>query len=403
MAGGRGRYRRLLHTPHVTATMVSGLAARLPLGIMGLALVLFIRDATGSYASAGAVAAAYAGGSALAGPLAGRLVDRLGMRAVLLPLAGVNAAGTVLVLLLGRADAAIWLLVAVAGLAGAALPPISSVIRTLLGVLADGDSEIEETAFALDAVIVELVFVGGPALVALLNVVLSPTAPLWCSAVLVVLGTAAFVARADALLDGPDRTAASPRGLFGALAAPGLRTLVLGTLPIGFALGATEVVLPAFAETEGSRSLGGVLLAVWTVGSVAGGLAYGARSFSSTLADRFVLLATILPLTLLPLLFAPSLAVMGLLVLPAGAAVAPTLASANQLVGAVTPRAGRTEAYTWPLTALVLGVASGNLAAGTVVEAADWRLAIATAVAVGVAGSLLLRLRRATLGRPLIA
>lgn len=399
---GSSRYGRLLRAPNVTATMLSGLAARLPIGIMGLALVLFVRDTTGSYASAGAVAAAYATGSAGAGPFAGRLVDRFGMRAVLLPMAALNAAGTIAVLLLGTAGAAVWLLVAVAGLAGAALPPISSVVRTLLGVLVGDDPELESTAFALDAVIVELVFVGGPALVALLNVVLSPSAPLWCSAAFVVLGTVTFVRRAAVLEATPERLAAPLGGIFGALAAPGLRTLVLGMLGVGFALGATEVVLPAFSEHEGSRALGGVLLAVWTAGSVVGGLAYGARSFSSPLGDRFVLLATLLPLTLLPLLLAPSILVMAFLVVPSGMVVAPTLASANQLVGLVTPPAGRTEAYTWPLTALVLGVAAGNLAAGAVVEAADWRTAFVAAIAVGLAGSLALRVRRSSL-RPVLA
>ncbi len=400
MSRGGGRYRRLLATPEVAAIMVTGLLARLPIGIMGLALVLFIREETGSYASAGAVAAAYAAGTALAGPFAGRLVDRVGVRAVLLPMAVVNATGTVGLVLLGTAETAVALLILVSALTGAALPPISSVVRTLLAARLSSEDDLESTAFALDAVVVEIVFVGGPALVALLNVVLSPTAPLWCSATVVLAGTAAFVTRTTETA--PHAAGASPAGLFGALSSPGLRTLVIGTIPIGVTLGATEVILPAFSEDEGARALGGVLLAVWTAGSVAGGLAYGARSFGNSLADRFVLLATLLPLTLLPLLLAPSIAVMALLVLPAGAIVAPTLASGNQLVGSVTPPEGRTEAYTWPLTALVLGVAAGNLGAGALVELAGWSAAFAGAIAVGLAGSLVLRARRSTL-RPFVA
>ena len=400
MSGGEGRYRRLLATPGVAVIMVTGLLARLPIGIMGLALVLFVREETGSYASAGAIAAAYAAGTALAGPFAGRLVDRLGARAVLLPMAALNAGGTVALVLLGTSGAPVPLLILVGALTGAALPPISSVVRTLLAARLAHEEELESTAFALDAVVVEIVFVGGPALVALLNVVLSPAAPIWCSAVVVLAGTAAFVTRTDGAA--PDVVGSSPAGLFGALSAPGLRTLVIGTIPIGMTLGATEVILPAFSEDEGARALGGVLLAVWTAGSVAGGLAYGARSFENPLADRFVLLATLLPLTLLPLVFAPSIAMMALLVLPAGAIVAPTLASGNQLVGSVTPPAGRTEAYTWPLTALVLGVAAGNLGAGALVELAGWSTAFVGAAAVGISGSLVLRARQATL-RPLTA
>ncbi len=400
MTGSGSRYRRLLATPDVTAIMVTGLLARLPIGVMGLALVLFIREETGSYASAGAVAAAYAAGSALAGPFAGRLVDRLGARAVLLPMAALNATGTVALVLLGAAGTAVPVLIVLALLTGAALPPISSVIRTLLAARLSAEDDLESTAFALDAVVVEVVFVGGPALVALLNVILSPAAPLWLSAALVLTGTTAFVSRTTGTT--PHVVGRNTAGRFGALAAPGLRTLVIGTVPIGMTLGATEVILPAFSEQEGARALGGVLLAVWTAGSVVGGLAYGARSFTNPLGDRFVLLATLLPLTMVPLVFAPSVAVMALLVLPAGAIVAPTLASGNQLVGSVTPPEGRTEAYTWPLTALVFGVAAGNLGAGALVELSGWSTAFVGAILVGVTGSLVLRTRRSTL-RPLLA
>ncbi|MBA2347379.1 MAG: MFS transporter, partial [Solirubrobacterales bacterium] len=152
-----GRYRRLLSTPGIATIMSTGLAARLPLGIMGLALVLFVREETGSYASAGAVAAAYAVGTAVAGPFAGRLVDRIGVRAVLLPMAALNAAGTVAIVVLGSAGATVPLLVLVAAAAGGALPPVSSVIRTQLAARLSDEDELESTAFALDAVIVEIV------------------------------------------------------------------------------------------------------------------------------------------------------------------------------------------------------------------------------------------------------
>ena len=70
----------------------------------------------------------------------------------------------------------------------------------------------------------------------------------------------------------------------GALANPGLRTLVFASLPVGFALGSVEVAVPAFSEAEGSKALAGVLLAAWSCGSAAAGLAWGAR------ASRFPLL-----------------------------------------------------------------------------------------------------------------
>ena len=177
---------------------------------------------------------------------------------------------------------------------------------------------------------------------------------------------------------------------------------MLGTIPIGFALGATEVILPAFSEAQGNRALAGVLLAVWSIGSAAGGIYYGGRAHERALADRFVLFAVLLPFSLLPLALAPSFTVMFLLVVPAGAIIAPTLAAGNQLVGQVTPPGQQTEAYTWPLTALVLGVAGGNATAGAVVEAADWQTAFLVAAGAGLASGVILLARRGTL-RPLAA
>ena len=55
---------------------------------------------------------------------------------------------------------------------------------------------------------------------------------------------------------------------------------------------------------------------------------------------------------------------MALLVIPAGDFIAPLLATRNELVGWVAPAGARTEAYTWPVTAFVGGIAIGLGAGG---------------------------------------
>lgn len=398
---GSERYGQLLRAPHVATMTWAALLARLPLGIIGLALVLFLREETGSYARAGAVAAAFAIGSACAAPFAGRLVDRLGPARILLPMSVVHAASMGLIVALGYGGTPVGVIIATALVSGATLPPISSVMRTLWPSLLGRRTDLVTTAFALDAVIVELVFVTGPALVALLTAVLAPAAALVVSSVLCLVGTLVFATRPPARDRAPVPVVHGEE-VVGVLRARGLQTLVLGLIPIGFTLGATEVILPAFSEAEGDRALAGVLLAVWSIGSAAGGIAYGARHHDRPLADRFIIFAVLLPFTLLPLAFAPSMLVMLLLVIPAGAVIAPTLAAGNQLVGDVTPPGQQTEAYTWPLTALVLGVAGGNAAAGAVVEATDWQTAFLVATAAGLLSGAVLLLRRTTL-QPLAA
>ena len=150
----------------------------------------------------------------------------------------------------------------------------------------------------------------------------------------------------------------------GALANPGLRTLVFASLPVGFALGSVEVAVPAFSEAEGSKALAGVLLAAWSCGSAAAGLAWGARASHFPLLQAHMRFALLLPLAIAPLALAFSPLTMGILVVLSGLPIAPLIASRNQLVERVTPAGTATEAFTWPLTALVTGVSLGAAVAG---------------------------------------
>jgi MFS family permease len=133
-----------------------------------------------------------------------------------------------------------------------------------------------------------------------------------------------------------------------------------------------------------------------------GGIAYGARAATLPLSRTYVRLALVLPLTFLPLAATPSVWVMPALCLVAGVAIAPLMASTNQLVGDVAPAGALTEAFTWPITALVIGLSAGNAVAGVLVEVADWRVSFLVGAAIATIGSALAFSRRGTL-RPAAA
>ena len=393
----RARYARILRTPHVLPLMAAALVARLPVGIDSLAIVLFLRQRTGSYAAAGVVSAAFALGGGAGGPLAGRLIDRFGQGRVLVPLALVHAAGIGALVGLALLDAPVAVLVGVALLAGLSIPPISATLRPLWVPLLRREPALLPTAYALDSVLIEFVFVFGPLLTAVATALLSPAAALGFSAALLVGGTVAFTSSPPSRAWRPDPTAGG-HGWLGALRSPGIRTLVWATLPLGFCFGAMEVTLPAFSEAEASRAWSGVLLSVWSLGSAVGGIAYGARAGDGrSLASIYVRLAALLPFTFLPLAASPSIVVMPLLCFVAGVAIAPLLASGNQLVGDVAPAGALTEAYSWPITSLVVGVAAGNAAAGALVELADWRVSFLVGAVVAAAAGVVAFARRRTL------
>jgi MFS family permease len=391
------QYLQILRTPHVARLFAASLLARLPMGINGLAVVLLVKAETGSFGAAGAAAGALALGSGLCAPLTARLIDALGTR-TLLVLATVSAAGLLALIALARADAPTATLVAAAFVAGGAFPPTSSVLRAHYPRLFGDRPTLMQGAFALDSVLTESIFTVAPLLTAALVVAFEPAAALLVSGVAIVAGTFALVAALPPQDDGHVVEAGEGgRSRLGALAVPGIRTLVGSMLPVGFAFGALEVALPAFADHEGRPELAGVLVALWALGSVAGGLTYGARPRRASLASVHLRVALFLPLSFLPMALATSPATMALLVIPAGVLIAPLIATRNELAGMVAPEGARTEAYTWPLTALVAGIALGAATSGALADATSWQTAVlAAAIAAGV-GAAVSTGRRATL------
>jgi MFS family permease len=391
-----GSYSRILRVPRMRSLLLTALVARLPIGINGLAVVLLLQEQRGSFGIAGLASGALALGNGLGTPLMARVVDRTGS-GVLGVLALGHAAGLVALLVLA-ADAPPAAVVALAGLAGALNPPVSSLMRALYPRMLRGRPELIHGAYALDSVLTELLFIAGPALTAAIAVLVSPAAALAVSAGAVTAGTFAFLAALRGREEVPADVA--PAGLLGALRAAGVRTLVVTMLPVGLAFGILEITITAFAADEGHRELAGVLLTLWAVASAAGGLIYGARPRRGSASDTHLRVALALPLGLAPLVLATSPAVMALLVLPAGIFIAPLLATRNELAGLVAPPGTETEAYTWPLTAIVAGIAGGAALGGVIVDASDWRTAAFVAIGCAALGSAVAVARRGTLHRP---
>jgi len=395
-------YARILRTPGVAVIVFATLIGRMPIGISGLAILLFVRDVTGSFASAGLCAGALALGSALGAPLQGRLIDRRGVH-TLLPLAGAHAAGLLAVLAAGQAGVGTAVLAGASLLAGAATPPVSSVLRSRWPYLLAEQPQLIPGAFALDSVMIELIFVTGPLVTTLVVATVGAQYALVVSAACALAGVLLLLGGLRGR-PGPQRTADGSRALgLGALAAPGLRTLVLASLPVGFTLGTIEVVLPAFSAEEGARELAGVLLAVWSCASGVGGLAWGVLGTRVGLIEAHLRFAWLLPLAIAPLLLAGSPVSMAPLAILAGLPIAPLIASRNQLVERVAPAGTSTEAFTWPLTALVAGVAVGAATAGSVIEASSWAGGVVVAIAVGLVGAAVVVARRGTLAPPVNA
>jgi MFS family permease len=344
--------------------LASALLGRLPQGMASLAILLLARGATHSYAAAGGAVGAYTFASAALAPLQGRLVDRFGRARVLAPAALAQAAVLVSLALAGSAGAGAAVLIPLAALGGAMMPPIAPTVRALLREVMR-DPVVRERAYALESVTQELIWIVGPLVVALIITVVSPAAALVVVAI-GVGGTLLFVRSPLARV----RAQRPPRHeRTAALANPQLRALLGPIALTGFGLGTTEVGLPSLALHAGARADTGVLLALWSVGSVLGGLWYGSRTWRSPLAARYRTLLVVAVVLTAPLIAARSVASGAALSLLSGLTIAPVFACQYALVGRAVTAGNETEAFTWVTSALVGGLAAGSAAGGVAISA----------------------------------
>jgi MFS family permease len=391
-----GTYRQLLRPPGATRLVLTVLVGRLPIGIFSLAIVLLVRQQTGSFAQAGAASAAWAIGAGLVAPLQGRLVDRFGQPAVLIPSTLVNAAAVGAIVLAARAHAPTWELAVFAWIGGAALPPLGACMRSVWASVFADDAGARNTAYTFESMIAELFYIVGPAVTTALIALSSPSAALIVAIALGVAGTLGFATATLSRSWHGGEQALRPRA--GALAAPGMRTLMLAIVPTGIAFGVLEVAMPAFAVAHGHRAaVAGILLSAMAVGSVLGGLWYGARHWKGPVAGRFIALQVLFTVGMLPLLLADSMGLMAGLMVLAGLALAPSAAAGYLVVDRIAPHGTATEATTWVMTANVAGGAIGAAIGGIVVQDGSVRGALAIACAGPLLGTCVTLARRRSL------
>jgi MFS family permease len=357
-------YLQVLRTPHALPMVLAAFIGRLPLSMVGLGCVLLVASETGSYGLGGAVAAAGAVTTALAGPVIGRLADSRGQRRVLLPVLLIFVVSGLAFLAAVKQDWPVWTVFLSAGVSGACIPPVSSMIRVRWTHLLRGSRQLP-TALAMESVVDEFVFIVGPVLVTFLSTTGHATSGVVTAFALATVGSLLFAAQG--------RTEPPPGGHESRIGPSAMRTLGLRVLfvvgaSVGAILGTLEIALVAFADEVGAKSLSGVLIAGLAVGSMASGIGWGTVHWRMPLRRRLAGVLILLTVCSIPLLLVHDIWVMFPFVVLAGVAVSPSLISSFTLAEVLVPRSAVTEAFTWIGTALGLGVAIGASVAGKVVD-----------------------------------
>ncbi|MFL5822275.1 MAG: MFS transporter [Solirubrobacteraceae bacterium] len=357
-------YRKVLSVAGVPRLFASAVVGRMPQGMSTLAILLLVREATHSYAAAGAAVGANALASAAIAPVQGRLIDRCGRARILVPVAVAQTGVLVLLVSAAHWGAPAGLLILLSALVGALVPSIAPTVRAILREVID-DHGARESAYALESVAQEIIWILGPFLVALVVALTSPSWGLLMLGPICVCGTVLFV-RSPLAAQQP--VLHEPQSRVSALSSGTLRRLLGPIALTGFGLGAVEVGLPSLALHAGSRSASGVLLALWSVGSMLGGLWFGSRTWRSPLSTRYRMLLVAGVAFTAPLILARSIPAGAFCALVAGLAIAPLFSCQYALVGRTVSEGSETEAFTWVTSALVGGIAAGSAAAGAVIS-----------------------------------
>ena len=387
------RYATLLAIPELRSALLASLLGRLPVGITGLAVLLLVQSTSGSFVNAGAATACYIAGLATLAPVIGRLIDRQGPRHILLVCGVLNPLSLAALVILIESNAPAWSWLPLAATAGASFPPITICMRTLFRQHL-GDDPLLATAYSLESVLIEAIFIVGPMLVALFVAVSSPSLAVLFAATCGALGAQLYL-RSPALRKW--KVDPHPRSnLLGPLSAPPFVSLLAVVLCYSVAFGLVEIGVTGFAAEAGAPALAGVLLGLMSVGSAIGGLAYGSRSWRMPLARQFSLTLALMGCGILPLAFLGGVWGFAGFALLGGIVMAPALTMQSMLVAKTASPDSSAEAFTWAATGLLAGIGLGFAAGGVILQTAGSAAVFIAAAAASLlgAGGAHLRLRQ---------
>jgi len=382
------KYVDFVRRPHVARLLATALVARMPVGMVGFAMLMFLRESLGNFALAGTVAGINFISLAACAPIQGRLIDRVGPRKVLAVTSIVQPLSLIALLFAVREHAPFAVLALFSALGGAFASPITTLTRTLWRHMFDSEED-RRTAFALDAVTIELNFTVGPALVGSLLAFASPTAAFAAAVGAVIVAVVVFMASPALRFFHTESNA--ERHLLGPLTEPRLWLLYATTFGLAMALGFLEVGYPAYGTGLGIPALAGALLAVNSLGSAIGGSLYGGLHFKISVERQF---AAAMALMVIPFFLhsvVGTVALFAIVAFVAGGLIAPSIAAQSVLVSRLAPSRYATEAFTWSSTFIVSGIGAGVAAGGAIVETLGVRHVFVTGAAI-IAGMALLAL-----------
>jgi MFS family permease len=355
-------YLSVFRMPYAFPTFFFGMVGRIPMAMNTVAIVFLVSDVRDSFVLAGLASAFYTLSNAIIGPRVGQLADRLGTRAVILPLVVANALATAgMVFIVDRSIVGLLLF---AALSGATFPVFGSFTRSRWG-RSVSDSRDLGSALSIESVLDETAYIVGPAIAGLLFALLGSQSPLLAGVVFAVIG-ALGIALSSTDAGGVPRAPDDHKGTI--LNIKYVKTLFFSLIGLGLLFGSNFVVIIAVATEVGRAPQGGLWVALYPLGSAVSGILYGMVNWKIPSNIRYTVSLAAMTVFTSGILFFESVDTIAFWIVVSGLAIGPTLISANALLKELVPLSRLNESFALLGASISIGLTVGSATSGFVVS-----------------------------------
>ena len=259
-----------------------------------------------------------------------------------------------------------WTLFIPAALAGATWGAPGALVRSRWSTILHKPGQLT-TAYALESAVDEFVYIVGPVLSTVLGTAVHPATGLIISIASLAVGGILFLSRRDSEPAIIPHDPSAPRE--SVIRKPVVLVMAATYIGMGMTFGAMEVSMVSFTEELGTPALGGILLALFSIGSLTAALIYGARTWRRPTWQLFVIgvIAMAIGMSLFPVAF--NIWTMAAVILITGLTCAPTMTNVNVIIQKSVSPAKLTEGLTWMSTSINLGTSLGTAVAGPAIDA----------------------------------
>jgi MFS family permease len=348
-------YAELFKNPGVATVLLAQLLARFPFGMQTITFAIHLEHIFGNYTVAGLAIAASTVGAAFSAPILGRLVALYGIKVIVISCSLISPIGF---LLLAFAPLTEGQAILTALALGLFVPPIGPAARAVYPTLVKSES-VRNNLFSVDAILQEVIWIVGPVLTTILIATTNTVVPLVVMVFVQIIGGLWF-----ALL--PQVQGApiprSKKKMGSVLRTPLVRIMIVVNLLFVGSFSALEIGAVAAVGDAGA----GFVLAMLSIGSVVGALAFGHRARSPMALTKQ--LGVVLIGDLLIFFNAKDPLWLGICLFISGIGVALAFATMSAIIAKSIPLEDTPEVYGWIGSGQNIGYGFGAALAGVLVD-----------------------------------